>query len=118
MCFSLGAVLYGLIELVARGRTHWTMALAGGTIMVLLYVVNRSGNLSPVVRCLLGTLMITCVEFAVGMIVNVRLGWEVWDYSSRPFNLYGQICPRYTAYWFLLCVPAYALCDFIKKKIS
>ena len=51
-----------------------------------------------------GALTITAYEFFVGLIVNLRLGWDVWDYSSVPFNILGQICPVYTMIWFLLCL--------------
>ena len=74
MCFALGAVIYGLIEVVSRGYTHWTMALTGGAVMALMNLINRSGRLSLFVRCLLGAVVITSLEFAVGMVVNVALG--------------------------------------------
>ena len=43
-----------------------------------------------------GALIVTAYEFTVGLIVNVKLGWDIWDYSSIPFNILGQICPIYT----------------------
>ena len=33
--FCLGAAGYGLLEYLYRGRTHWTMLLAGGAALVL-----------------------------------------------------------------------------------
>ena len=51
-----------------------------------------------------GALIVTAYEFCVGMIVNVRLGWQVWDYSTLPGNIMGQICPVFTTAWFLLCL--------------
>ncbi|MFR1266316.1 MAG: putative ABC transporter permease [Gemmiger formicilis] len=27
----------------------------------------------------------------------------VWDYADEWGNLAGLVCPKYTAYWFLLC---------------
>lgn len=118
MCFALGAVIYGLIEVVARGYTHWTMALTGGVVMVLMSMINRSRELNLAVRCLLGAAVITCLEFGVGMVVNVALGWEVWDYSDKLFNIYGQICPQFTLGWFFLSIPAFAICGFVEKKFS
>lgn len=118
MCFALGAVIYGLIEVVSRGYTHWTMALTGGAVMVLLNLINQSGKLNIFARCLLGAAVITSLEFAVGMVVNVALGWNVWDYSDKALNLYGQICPLFSLGWFFLSIPAFWICGFVEEKMS
>ena len=36
---GVGAALYGGIELAWRGRTHWTMLLAGGTCFAVMYLI-------------------------------------------------------------------------------
>ena len=116
MCFALGAVIYGLVEVVVRGYTHWTMAIAGGIVMVIFNLISRKTNLTLFVRCLVGAGVITAVEFAFGMVVNVVLGWNVWDYSDVPLNILGQICLPFTIIWFFICMPAYFLCFTIKKR--
>lgn len=118
MCFALGAFTYGLVEVVVRGYTHWSMAIAGGTVMVIFNLISRSRKFGFLARCLLGALVITAVEFTVGMIVNVGLGWNVWDYSDKPFNVFGQICPFFTAGWFFISIPAFWLCEFIQKRFT
>lgn len=118
MCFGVGAVLYGLIEVVARGYTHWTMALTGGTVMVLLNLINQTRELHILIKCLLGAVVITSLEFCVGMVSNVVLGWNVWDYSDKPLNIWGQICPQFTLVWYFLSIPAFALCSFIESRFS
>ena len=40
LMFLLGYFIYSLIEILARGYTHWTMAVVGGTVLVFLYDVN------------------------------------------------------------------------------
>ena len=47
--------------------------------------------------------IITVYELAVGLLVNVKFGWHVWDYSAQPGNVLGQICPTFTAIWFVVC---------------
>jgi len=118
MCFGVGAVAYGLIEIIVRGYTHWTMALTGGAVMVLIHLINRTKNLSLLTKCLLGATVITSLEFGVGMIVNVALGWNVWDYAEKPLNLWGQICPQFCFAWFFLSIPAFAISRYIEKRIS
>ena len=118
MCFAIGAFAYGLIEVIVRGYTHWTMALTGGTVMVLIHLINQTKGLSLLTRCLLGATVITSLEFGVGMIVNVALGWNVWDYADKPLNVWGQICPRFCLGWFFISIPAFAISRYIEKRIS
>ena len=110
--FSLGAILYVLIELLWRGKSHLSMALAGGTSLLLLFGLR---GLPLILFCLFGSVLITAVEFLTGSVVNLWLRLDVWDYSGRKHNLYGQVCLRYTGYWALLCVPAYFLLDFVYR---
>ncbi len=117
LLFLLGAVGYPLIELCWRGRTHWTMSLAGGVSIVLLLYISRS-TLSLPLMWISGALAITAVEFAIGCVVNLRLGWEVWDYSKLPLNLLGQICLPFTAVWLILSVPAISLCQIIDRALA
>lgn len=116
--FGLGAFIYGAIEVIVRGYTHWTMALTGGAVMALFMLINRSRDVNILMRCLLGALVITSLEFAVGAVVNLGLGWDVWDYSEKPFNIMGQICPLFTLGWFALSLPGFMLCTAVEKRLS
>lgn len=118
MCFAIGAAAYGLIEVIVRGYTHWTMALTGGTVMVLIHLINQTKGLSLLTRCLLGATVITSLEFGVGMIVNVALGWNVWDYADKPLNVWGQICPQFCLGWFFISIPAFWVSNYVEKRIS
>ena len=44
------------------------------------------------VQSILGAIIITIFEFIVGVIVNIILKWNVWNYATVPFNIMGQIC--------------------------
>ena len=116
--FGLGAFIYGAIEVIVRGYTHWTMALTGGAVMALFMLINRSRDVNILLRCLLGALVITSLEFAVGAVVNLGLGWDVGDYSEKPFNIMGQICPLFTLGWFALSLPGFMLCTAVEKRLS
>ena len=110
--FIFGAIGYPLLELLWRGRTHWTMSIAGGLCTVLLLVVSRLPLPSPILW-LLGALSITAVEFAVGCIINRWLSWDVWDYSQLPLNVCGQISLPFSLIWFALSIPGIAFCRTI-----
>ncbi len=118
MSFAVGAIGYGLAEVIFRGYTHWSMALAGGTVLVLFTLINQSRNIPLIIRCLLGMVIITSIEFGIGMLVNVAAGWNVWDYSDKPFNVMGQICPQFSAVWFLVSIPAFWLSSFIETRVE
>lgn len=103
--FGLGAIGYGLLEMLFRGYTHWTMMLTGGACLLTFYYFNRELKKTPLfLKALWGALIITIYEFSVGLIVNLWFDWNVWDYSHEPGNILGQICPAFTAIWFVLCL--------------
>ena len=109
--FLIGGAVYSMLEILWRGYTHWSMTLTGGICFAVLYALHVYAAPMPfLARCLLGAFSITAAEFAVGCVVNLWLGWEVWDYSGVQGNLLGQICPAFSALWLLLCAVAAPLC--------
>lgn len=116
--FLMGYFIYSLIEIINRGYTHWTMALTGGFVLAILYAVNSRRTMTLIKSCFIGAVIITSIEFTVGVFDNIIMSWNVWDYSDMPFNILGQICPHFSLYWFLLCIPSYYLCMLIRKKFS
>lgn len=97
--FKVGCTAYPLLELAARGRTHWSMALAGGFSLMWLRVVSKSK--SPLARkALRGGAGITAIEYHIGKRLNRR--HQVWDYRGMPLHYKGQICAPYSALWCLL----------------
>ena len=118
LMFLLGYFIYSLIEILARGYTHWTMAVVGGTVLVFLYDVNLRLQAPLWQRCLLGALFITAMEFTVGVIDNLVLRWGVWDYTTVPLNLLGQICLPYSLMWCLLAIPGTALSAAARQHLE
>lgn len=104
--FAIGALCYGMIEVAWRGHTHWSMLLLGGLCFVLLYQLSERA-MPLILQALLGALGITLLELGTGLLCNRLLGMSVWDYSREWGNLFGQICPRYSLFWFLLCLPVF-----------
>ena len=98
-----GGILYPSLEVLFRGRTHISMALAGALCGVLIYYGNALFLQLPFwCRTLLGAAVILLVEFTVGVVCNLFLGLGVWDYTDRPPHILGQVCLRYTLLWVLL----------------
>ena len=104
--FLFGGVGYGLIEILWRGKTHWTMVLTGGACFVLICVLNSAmKNKKLVFRAASSAALVTAVEFSVGILVNKILNLSIWNYNTMFGNVMGQICPLYSFLWFLLCIP-------------
>ena len=104
--FLIGGISYGIIEILFRGYTHWSMLITGGICFLIFYLINfrlESNNL--LIRCVISTLVITTLEFIVGYIVNIVLKWNVWDYSHMPYNIKGQICLGFSGMWLILGIP-------------
>lgn len=110
-----GGMTYYIIEIMARGYSHWTMLLTGGICFIVVGLLNEITPSMPLLwQMLISMVAITLIEFTVGCIVNVWLGWNVWDYSDRAFNLLGQVCVKNSVYWFLLSVPAIIIDDYLR----
>ncbi len=117
LIYAAGGLLYGLIEILWRGWTHWSMVLCGGLCFLMMYLISGL-PLCLVKKCVLSSAAICTAEFYTGCLVNLRLGWNVWDYSAEGLNLLGQICPRFALLWLLLSVPGLWLCSRIRKMLS
>ena len=69
----------------------------------------------PLIRqMMIGASIVTFVEFICGCIVNLWLGWNIWNYSDMPFNILGQICLPYMVLWSLLSGVAIILDDWLR----
>ena len=113
--YMFGALGYGGLELLWRGHTHWTMLLLGGLCFMLMYLIDTRMAVRLWQKWVLSAAVITTLEFLCGCIVNLRLGWNVWDYSALRGNLLGQICPQYALCWLVLSVPCSALAAGIRR---
>ena len=114
--FFTGGFLYCAIEILARGYSHISMLIAGGTCFLLVGAIqsilgHSASILSQMFFC---SIMITSVELLFGMVVNRQLHLNVWDYSGEQYNFQGQICLLYSNLWFLLSCPMIFLHDYME----
>ena len=117
MLFALGGCTYLALELGFRGRTDGSMFVAGGLCFLLVGQLNLvQPRLPEIPRALVGALVITMVEFAIGLAVN--RDYRVWDYRGIPGNCLGQICPRFTLIWIPVAWVAGRLYTYLEKEIT
>ena len=116
--FSCGGVGYGLLEILWRGRTHWSMLLAGGICSVLFsQIAQRFRRRSRLYKAALCAVGVTAVELVFGVVFNMILKMKVWDYSRVPLNFLGQICPLYTLLWGCLGFVLIPVADRLNKQL-
>lgn len=114
--FMTGGFAYGGIENIFRGYSHISMFVAGGICFVLVGMLNEvfPWNMSVISQMVISSLIITAVELVSGLIVNVWLKLNVWDYSKMPYNYMGQICLLFTNIWFFLSPLAIFMDDYLR----
>ena len=92
------------------------MLLMGGTAVTILYFIFCDRlHMHMLIKCFVCAALVTAAEFICGCIVNLWLGWDVWDYSDRRFNLLGQICPLFSLFWGLLSIPGAYISRILHK---
>ena len=118
LCFIIGALGYSLIEIIWRGHTHWSMAIAGGLSFIAFSLVAEVFRDMPIiVKALIAAVAVTAIELLFGVIFNITLGMQVWDYSGMKFNFLGQICPQFSLMWVGLSLIFLPLADRLNHSI-
>jgi len=117
--FLIMGVIYCAIEVLWRGHTHISMAIVGGLCGVCIGAVNEiiPWEMGFIWQCLIGASLTTCIEFLSGMILNVWLKLNVWDYSNLPLNLYGQVCAYFFLAWIALAAVGIVFDDYLRYWI-
>lgn len=94
------------------------MLLLAGFLFIIIGLLNEiwEWETSILLQILISTCLATFLEFIVGYIINIKLGWNIWDYSNVPFNFMGQICLPYTLLWAIVSLIAIFLDDIIRWK--
>lgn len=112
----VGGLIYIFIEIFSRGYSHWSMFIVGGLCFAAIGYINEFLKWETPLwkQSLIGSTIVIILEFISGCIVNLLLGWNVWDYSNMPFNILGQICPQFFAIWILLSIVGIVLDDYLR----
>ena len=121
-----GGTVYFLLEVIWKTaarepwRISWTMLVVA---ILLTVAVERCGEQLPWavplwLQALACAALVTVVELAAGLILNVWLGLGVWDYSDLPGNFMGQICPQFFGVWFVMCLVFIPAFDWLRWAVE
>ena len=114
--FIIGGVVYYSMEMLFRGYSHYSMVILGGICFIACGLLNEllSWDTSLLLQGLIGSGIITMLEFLTGVLVNMILHLNVWDYSNMPLNVLGQICLPFSLLWVIIAIGAIILDDYIR----
>lgn len=114
--FIVGGAVYYSLEMLFRGYSHYSMAILGGICFIACGLLNEllSWDTSLLLQGLIGSGIITVLEFLTGVLVNMILHLNVWDYSNTPLNVLGQICLPFSLLWVIIAIGAIILDDYIR----
>ena len=116
--FLIFGISYYLLEILWRGYSHWTMIIVGGLCGLLIGLINEiTPKMNTVLQMLLGSVIVTIIEFVTGYIINIKLDLNIWDYSNLKFNILGQISLLFSMLWFFLSYIVIKLDDYIRDNI-
>lgn len=117
--FPIGALGYGLIEILWRGHTHPSMLTAGGICFVFFGKIGEKlKKASLFTKAVIGSGFVTFIELVFGTVFNLILKKNVWDYSRMPFNFKGQICLLYSFFWGILSLLFIPFATRIKDRLQ
>ena len=111
-----GGSCYVTIEVFYREYSHWSMFLLVAVLFIALDLLNEIWSWNILTQCIVGAVIATLAEFFTGCVVNLWLGWNVWDYSDMWGNVLGQICPAFSLLWVFMSAVAIVLADVIRWK--
>ena len=115
--FALGGGAYVGLELLWRGRSHYSMFLAGGAALLLIGQLNHVKPKLPLLfRAVAGAGIITMVELTAGLLFNRN--YSVWDYRGHWGNYMGQICPLFSLLWIGLAALVLLIYDPLERVIQ
>ena len=103
---------YPFLEILFRGWSHWSMALAGGICFGLMGLVSDTlYRYRLPVRAMASAVTVLFVEFIFGCIFNLGMQLHIWDYSR-------ELCIKYGLLWFVLSIPLVWLADRLPVDTS
>ena len=108
--------IYYMIEILFRGWSHWSMFVLAGFLGV--FCVDSVNNVlffdcDYIVQILISTILCIIGEGISGIILNVWLQLNVWDYSKMTFGtfFFGQCNVLFCFAWMLIISIIIFYCD-------
>lgn len=81
---------FGMLAVLAAGNAISSAASGSGTDVT---------QMNSLALFFFGMVLATVVELIAGWLLDVLFHARWWDYSNKPFNFHGYICPEFSILW-------------------
>ncbi|WP_066714059.1 putative ABC transporter permease [Clostridium sp. Marseille-P299] len=114
--YLIGGLIYITLEILYKGDSHWSMVVVGGLAFLLCGLINKGLDCTLPLwqQGIIGGALITLLELIAGIIINIILKLDVWDYTNYKLNFLGQICVPFSILWCLLAIVAIVVNNYIR----
>lgn len=121
------STLYKNTKLKPSGVLHGPVTLVygvGGIVLILVnkYIIDKirlNKFLKIIISFLIYTITFTLVELICGYLCNLIFGVDMWNYTSKKYNIGKYICIELMPIWGLLgVIITYILKPFFDKVIK
>ena len=118
--FFLGGTLYTAIEIAYRGFSHVSMFILAGIIAILIALLNDfvyTFETDYIIQVLTAAVIATIGEGITGIIVNIILKLNVWNYSGLWGNFFFNQCNVfYCMAWIIICAFSIPILDILEYQ--
>lgn len=123
MCFTIfliGGTVYYVIEVLYRGYSHISMFILAGLISITIALMNDffySFETDYIIQVITAAIIATIGEGFTGILVNLILKLNVWDYSGLWGNFFFEQCNIfYCMAWVVICFFGIPILDTIEWR--
>ena len=120
--FVVSGFTYTMLELLWRGRTHWTMFICAGLCGLVMANINNNlleFNTDFREQVFVSALLCTTMEFFFGIIFNGD--FQIWDYRGTWGTIHAlgdQVNILFFGIWALISFFALPLLDWMQWKLG
>ena len=120
--FMVSGLIYIVLELIWRGRTHWTMFLCAGLCGLVMANINNNlleFNTGFLKQIFVSALCCTTFEFLFGIMFNGD--FSIWDYRGLwgTIHILGdQVNILFFGIWIIISVFSLPFLDWLQWKLE
>lgn len=120
--FFTSGLIYIMLELLWRGRTHWTMFLCAGLCGLVMANINNNWlefDTDFRIQVFVSALMCSTFEFFFGIIFNGD--FSIWDYRGMWGTIHvlgDQVNIIFFGIWIIISVFGLPLLDYLQWKLG
>lgn len=106
-------------KLINTGFLNGPFCPIYGVGAIIMYVLLENFKNNTILLFVMGFLVLSLWEYAVGVFLEKAFNTKYWDYSGHKINLQGRVCLTNSIYWgFLGIIFIQYIHPFVQKKLA